>query len=46
MRTTPPHGSSGEFWAMRIGVTQRTDGDEEDYGSCKVCASTIMMSFS
>jgi hypothetical protein len=46
MRTTPPLGSSEEFWAMRVCVTQRTDGNEEDYGSCKVCALTIMMSFS
>jgi len=24
-------------------VTQRTDGDEEDYGSCKVCSSNKIM---
>jgi len=46
MRTTPPYGSSEEFWAICIGKTQRTDGNEEDYGSCKVCALTIIMSFS
>jgi len=40
---TPYLDSSEEFWAMRESVTQRIDGAEEGYGSCKCCILAKIM---